>query len=480
MSEKVIKLIKKLVQQRQIPSFISLHQPRSSIWRMLDTVILMAPGGRICYNGKTEDALEYFAKLGHECPKETNPAEFLLDLVSIDSEDNYIAAKDEARIDRLVGAYSVHQIIAESHKSSSSITALLEENRKSQLDDTSSSDLDSPSSLPTAAMKRMRRRKFRPLKRFGYLLSRSFRQNLRNHRVNLLRLVASVGNAYLFTHIFASVKEGNFSAKSVADRTAMLTFGVINMSMLALTKTIDLFAKEKPVVKREQQRRQYSSLEYLLSKALAELPLDTVFAAVFTTVLKSNTGLRIGWKELTGTFSLMTVAGASLGFAIGAMSPTAEIAMSAGIPVMVILMTVGVINPSGVASTEPPPAIIQTLRRYSPISYAVKAICLAEYRGMEFKRSNGRALAKELPKMGALALVKDGEHVLEELGLGKDTYRGAMEHLAILSGVNLLISWLGLHRQSGSNRSSSSEMTPAYWLQFQAEEDEDHVEDEEE
>jgi hypothetical protein len=52
--------------------------------------------------------------------------------------------------------------------------------------------------------------------------------------------------------------------------------------------------------------------------------------------------------------------------------------------------------------------------------------------------------------MGALALVKNGQQVLEELGLGEETHGSAMRHLAIMSAVNLSISWLGLHMQSSS------------------------------
>lgn len=40
-------------------------------------------------------------------------------------------------------------------------------------------------------------------------------------------------------------------------------------------------------------RSKYSCLEYLISKAIAELPLDVFFAAAFTTMLKGMTGLRI-------------------------------------------------------------------------------------------------------------------------------------------------------------------------------------------
>ena len=126
---------------------------------------------------------------------------------------------------------------------------------------------------------------------------------------------------------------------------------------------------------------------------------------------------------------------------------------------MVILMSVGVINPSVVDASEPPPLIVQGLKQISPIAYAIKAVCVAEYRGMKFgdrspsKKnvfSRGRNVLRDLPKMGALALVKNGDQVLTELGLGEETYGSAMRHLAIMSAVNLLISWLGLHMQSSS------------------------------
>jgi hypothetical protein len=505
LSEKVVKLIKKLVQQRQIPSFLSLHQPRSSIWRMLDFVILMAPGGRICYSGSTHDALPYFSLLGYNCPEETNPAEFLLDLVSIDSEDPYVAATDDERISQLASAFVVHQNqqqqqqqrspvesdSSETKKKPSMVSLLTDKSNKmdmtasksTTIKTTTTSSLTSRGTSSSSSgssfgkLRRRKRKKFRLFQRFGYLLHRAWRQNVRNHRINALRLVASIGNALLFSKIFGSIQKGFVSAKSVADRTALLSFGVINMSMMALMKTIDLFAREKPVVMREQQRRQYTSLEYLLSKAVAELPLDTLFSAVFTTVLKLSTGIRIRWTELTGAFSLMTIAGASLGFAVGALSPTAEMAMSAGVPLMVILMSVGVINPSGVRANETPSVIVDSLKRISPIASAIQAVVLGEFRGMVFQRPKRGGLVQDLPKMGALALVKNGEQVLEELGLGQATYKGAMKHLAVLSAMNLFISWVGLQLHSSSS-SSAANMTPAYWLQFQSDNHDETDDDE--
>ena len=51
---------------------------------------------------------------------------------------------------------------------------------------------------------------------------------------------------------------------------------------------------------------------------------------------------------------------------------------------------------------------------------------------------------KDLPRMGALAMVKDGDNVLKNLGLGTADYSDLMNSLARLSGVYLLMSWLGL------------------------------------
>jgi ABC-type multidrug transport system ATPase subunit len=452
LSEKVVHQIKKLVKERNIPCLLSLHQPRSSIFRMLDDIMLMAPEGRICYHGKADQAIQYFKNLGFPCPPMTNPAEFLVDLVSIDSEDPSLALEDEFRISQLEKSFQKHQIKV--HRKV--FTAI----------ESAVAPVDGGEIYKTAATdhKSLLSGFHHSLGRFRRLLLRSWKQNIRNHRVNAIRLIGSAGNAFLFSTIFKSIKKGAFTPKSVGDRVAMLSFGIINMSMIALLKTVDLFSKERPVVQREKMRRQYSSLEYLLSKSLAELPLDAAFAAVFTTVLKATSGIQTGWRALTGTFALMTVSGASLGFAIGAWTPSAEVAMSTAASLMVILMSVGIINPSGIDVSQPQPILVQGLKQISPINYAIKAVCVSEYKDMQFVSENGkrntlfsRSVLKDLPKMGGLALVKNGNQVLHELGLGNETYLGSMRHLAFLSLANLFVSWIGLHLQSkgGSDLSKS-------------------------
>ena len=62
---------------------------------------------------------------------------------------------------------------------------------------------------------------------------------------------------------------------------------------------------------------------------------------MFAAGLKHFTGLRTPFLRLCGTFSLLTVASASLGFAIGSFTNGVEEAMTVGMPLMVVLMAVG-------------------------------------------------------------------------------------------------------------------------------------------
>jgi hypothetical protein len=57
---------------------------------------------------------------------------------------------------------------------------------------------------------------------------------------------------------------------------------VINVCMLSLLKTLQLLKREQGVVGREMHDRLFRPHEYLLAKALAELPVDAAVAAVWS------------------------------------------------------------------------------------------------------------------------------------------------------------------------------------------------------
>ena len=318
-AKKVFDLLAKAAKERNIPCICTIHQPRAVIWKQLDSFILLAPGGKILYMGDRSKAIDYFSKLGYKCPRDTTPSEFFIDLVTIDTEDPIETARDTKRIEFLNNAFKKHQAATASRN-----IELWNRDKALIL-----------SKVPTKHKMR------RPLPRIASLVVRSLRQNLRDVRINLLRSAASFSLARLFSELFSNVKKGQTPAKSVADRIALLSFGVVNMSMMSIMKTLNLFGKEKSVVTREQVRRYYTSFDYLISKALAEIPLDVVYSSIFASALKHFTCLTIPFTSLLKTFSMLTIASASLGFAVGSFTNGVEEAMTVGMPLMVIFMAVG-------------------------------------------------------------------------------------------------------------------------------------------
>lgn len=63
---------------------MSIHQPRYSIFKKFDQLILLSNGETV-YNGKAKLAIDYFTKIGHACEAFNNPADFFLD-VTIQNE----------------------------------------------------------------------------------------------------------------------------------------------------------------------------------------------------------------------------------------------------------------------------------------------------------------------------------------------------------------------------------------------------------
>jgi hypothetical protein len=105
----------------------------------------------------------------------------------------------------------------------------------------------------------------------------------------------------------------------------------------------------------------------------------------FTFALKQFTGLVTPLGQLVKAFSVLTLSAASLGFAVGSISSNVEEAVSLGLPIMTVLMAVGVINPSGVDESARKPLVIKLLKMFSPVSAAIEALCIAEYKGMSFE-----------------------------------------------------------------------------------------------
>lgn len=91
-SREVMSYISGLARQLHLLVVISIHQPSTVTFELMDQVMLLS-GGKTCFFGPRQDILPYFASIGHQSPVHMNPAEFLLDLVNVDFAKDKTLAK---------------------------------------------------------------------------------------------------------------------------------------------------------------------------------------------------------------------------------------------------------------------------------------------------------------------------------------------------------------------------------------------------
>lgn len=99
----VVRCLKGLADKGQTV-VMTVHQPRSEIWDVVDNIILLARGA-IVYAGPRSSCVEYFEGQGHQLPSFVNPFDFIIDVASIDLRSDESERISTARVAALHEAW---------------------------------------------------------------------------------------------------------------------------------------------------------------------------------------------------------------------------------------------------------------------------------------------------------------------------------------------------------------------------------------
>ena len=80
---RMMTFLKDIAAEKQIAVICTIHQPPASVFAGFDNTMILSMG-RIAYFGKADKLSEYLTKIGNPPMADTNPAEFILDLVNTD------------------------------------------------------------------------------------------------------------------------------------------------------------------------------------------------------------------------------------------------------------------------------------------------------------------------------------------------------------------------------------------------------------
>jgi ATP-binding cassette subfamily G (WHITE) protein 5 (sterolin 1) len=99
----IVSTLSKLSQKNKTIIF-TIHQPRSDIFPLLDSVLLLSQG-RTAYFGRRDEIIDYFSGLGFPCDIYSNPLDYYIDVVSVDRRSDVLEKTTVERLENLVESY---------------------------------------------------------------------------------------------------------------------------------------------------------------------------------------------------------------------------------------------------------------------------------------------------------------------------------------------------------------------------------------
>ena len=391
----------------------SVHQPRSSIYALVDRLVLLS-GGRLMYSGEAGSKCSaHFAALEEPVPKDFNPADHFLDVISVDYRSPDLTVRTKARIEKLAAGFVP------------AVEAVATDGNASLL----SGELSTRVETDVAARK-AENSFWIP---FKLLLARTWREQTRDSATLTIKYIMNTFFCLLFGVVYFRMKRDQIS---IQDRTGILFFQAMNQAFGSAIGISKIIPQQLKVVSRERAARMYTPLPYFLSTFLVTLPLELLPGIVYGTVIYYMTALREGaqyYLTYLGVMLLENFAGIGLGMCLSASFTNVEMApqLAPAFVILFLMFSGFFLNENNV------PIFLIWLRELSFIRYAFQALCVNEFKDAEFSCDNA-----------STQTCIDGNEHLDRLNFDDVTIWGnSLILAAMIVGFNLLALGIIYYRQ---------------------------------
>lgn len=395
---------------------VSIHQPRSSIFAMLTGVYILA-GGKPVFAGPVDAATEHFAMHGFPLPPLFNPADFFIDLVSVDQRGDAELAASTKRLEGLCDVWEANELKRRHQKPTGAIRKSFEET----CDDILAAKPEAPAGQSTVLMP------------FYELMKRGWREQTRDKAAMGLKWCFNL----FFTAIFGLVyfRLGH-SQQSVQDRTGILFFLTMNQAFGAVIGCAQAIPRQLVVVNRERSNRLYPVFPFYLSTLACMVALEAIPQFVNNVVIFYMTNLGGSVWLFFAILGLENLAGISLGVTLSACFTNVTMAaqIAPAVVILFLMFSGFLINENSV------PVYFIWLKEISFIRYAFKAAAVNEFDGANFECDLCPAGSFDQDDDCDLYCVTEGEQILRQLKFDQENliFTCCMILIAIAVVFNLL------------------------------------------
>lgn len=240
---------------------LTIHQSRSDLFKHFGTVLLLARGGSPVYAGNGAGMLPHFDSLGHPCPITTNPADFALDLITVDLQHSTKEEASREKVRSLIASWTSADF---------------------------SSALQNPTTLATPAqLGALIRAPANFTTAFPLLVHRATINLRRQPPLLVARTMQVIGLAIILTLFFAPLKNDYYSVQNrlgfIQEFCAFYFVGVL--------QNVAVYPAEKEVFYREHDDGAYSIEAFFLQYTICEVPFEIVTCIVFAALVDLGGGL---------------------------------------------------------------------------------------------------------------------------------------------------------------------------------------------
>ncbi|CAF1088589.1 unnamed protein product [Rotaria sordida] len=240
----------------------SIHQPRYSIFKLFDNLLLIGAGYCI-YHGSVNDILPFFSSIGLTCEEHDNPADFILDVCQgirhisypIDDIDN----QTDQRKDKIC-----------QYLNSVFIKSSIYESIEQQIEDANKSS--------DGTLNKQVKHMSRPcLIEMWYVSQRVFRNSYRNSTLMIMQTIVPICLAILVGCLYMNTD--NTIENGVKNRLGAIFFIVSNEVFINLS-ALELFIKERVLFAHENASGYYRVSTYFISKLMCDIILLRLFPSI--------------------------------------------------------------------------------------------------------------------------------------------------------------------------------------------------------
>ena len=430
----------------------SIHQPRSSIMPLFDSMILLAdgrelycgstynplPGGKLSENG----VIGWLNDIGYPCPVFESPADFLLDLINtrvdesatetnVNDENTGDTVEDGGKTSESPSAIRDRSLVvkelAAAWITSERRTAYIEEGEAGARQTIKgSSDEQDP--------RRGRRNGITVwLRRFGALFSRTFLYKLREPSAVATQALNSIFVPLIVGSIYFQLP---LTVSGAGDRLSGISLIVLLQSFMSFDQLL-LFPKERGLYLHESNGGMYSTSAYYWARSLVELWTIVLFAIICAIISYEMMGLddsADGRFAFIAIVAAVTVAGASFLTAIGSLCKSFEQtnALAGTLLIVLMLFDGNWINRRNI------PVYYRWLPEVSFLGYAVEGAVASDFKRHDFVCTQ-RAIEEE----GCVPLT--GRQILQSLDFHPNATWPNFWLLVAVTASYRLVAFLGLH-----------------------------------